>query len=102
MPAGFQLTRTAEDDLREILQFIARRDGTERALHVHARFFGAFEAMAAMPSAGRKRPGLTGEQVRWWRVFRWLVIYEPASRPVTILRVIHGARIVDDLFGHAE
>ena len=97
MTPGYQLTETAEAELDEILHYIADREGVERALHVHGRFVQAFELLAAQPGSGTKRPNLTGQHARWWFVFKWLVIYDPESSPVTILRVLHGARELDRL-----
>ena len=95
---AYQLTATAENELSELLQYVAKRDGVDRALHVHGKFVEAFASLAATPGSGWKRPRLTGDRVRWRRVFRWLVIYDPESSPVTILRVLHGARELDRIF----
>jgi len=97
--ASYELTRTAENELREILQYVARHDGVDRALHVHDQFIEAFTSIAATPDRGFKRPKLTGDRVRWLTVFRWIVIYAPERSPITILRVIHGARNLDRLLG---
>lgn len=97
MTAGYQLTETAEAELAEILLYVADRDGVERALYVHDRFVQAFELLAAQQGAGTTRPNLTGEHVRWWFVFKWVVIYDPESSPISILRVIHGARDLERL-----
>ena len=97
MTAGYQLTETAEAELAEILLYVADRDGVERALYVHGRFVQAFELLAAQQGAGTTRPNLTGEHVRWWFVFKWVVIYDPESSPISILRVIHGARDLERL-----
>ena len=69
----------------------------QRAIHVHGKFVEAFELLAFQPGSDATRPKLTGEGVRWWPVFRRLVIYDPSSSPITILRVIHGAREFDRL-----
>ena len=102
MTSGYQLTETAEAELAEILLYIADRDGVERALYVHDRFVRAFELLTAQPDSGTTRPDLTGGHVRWWFVFKWVVIYAPESSPVSILRVIHGARNLERLLrtGH--
>ena len=97
MTAGYRLTETAEAELAEILLSVADRDGVERALHVHDRFVRAFELLAAQRGSGTTRPTLTGEHVRWWFVFKWVVIYDPESSPISILRVIHGARDLERL-----
>ncbi|MHC5063331.1 MAG: type II toxin-antitoxin system RelE/ParE family toxin [Planctomycetota bacterium] len=92
---GFALTATAEADLARILSYIAKQDSLDRALHMHSRFTQAFEALAAMPAIGFKRPHLTGPRLRWHLVFRFLLIYDPESSPIMILRVLHGMRDLD-------
>ncbi len=62
----------------------------------------AFELLAFQPGSGTTRPKLTGQRVRWWPVFKWIVIYDPTASPISILRVIHGARELDRLFGEEE
>ena len=95
---GYQLTATAEAELGDILGLVAERDGVHRALRVPNKFVKAFEFLASQPGSGRTRPKLTGDRIRWWPLFKWLVIYDPVSPPVSILRVIHGARELDRLF----
>ena len=95
MPPGYRLSRTAEDDLEEILAYTLEQSGSHRALHVHGRFVQAFEHLAEMPGSGWKRGEITGDAVRWWRVFKWIVLYEWKSSPITILRVVHTARALD-------
>ena len=101
MKAVWRIAAAAESDVAEILDYIAAKDGVTRALAVHARFVRAFERLAAHPGLGKTRVGITGRKVRWWRVFRGMVLYEGDRRLVTILRVVHGARdgkpyLVDD------
>ena len=76
MSAGYQLSRTAEDELGEILFYVAEQSGVDRALHVHVSFVEAFEHLAEMPASGSKRTEITGDRVRWWRVFDWIVLYD--------------------------
>ncbi len=102
MTASYRLTETAEDEIGEILMFIAARDGVDRALHVHTEFVETFARLARMPDSGSKRPDLTGVRVRWWTVLRWVVIYDPESTPLTVLRVIDGARALESILGQAR
>lgn len=55
-----------------------------------------------MPASGSKRTELAGERVRWWRVFDWIVLYAWESSPITILRVIHGARALDRILNPSD
>lgn len=97
----YELTEAAEDELLEILEDISDRDGVSRALHVHSKFLKAFELLAYQPGSGTRRPKLTGERVRWWPVFKWLVIYDPETSPLMILRVLYGGRELKKLFPEA-
>ena len=99
---GYLLTASAEAELEAILEFVAECDGRQRALHLHGKFVEAFELLALQPGSGRTRPKLTDGRLRWWHVFKWLVIDDPASSPISILRVIHGARELDHLFRSAD
>ena len=100
--SGYTLTESAETDLNDILGFIAERDGTGRALHVYEKFLEAFEALAASPDIGTRKPYLTDDPIRWWPVFRFLVVYDSQRSPIDILRVIHGARDLPRLLSKSE
>lgn len=44
------------------------------------------------------RPDLTGEPVKFWAVFSYLIVYNPATQPIGIARVVHGSRDIESLF----
>jgi plasmid stabilization system protein ParE len=89
---SYRITPTAERDLRDILRYIAEQDGVDRALHVYGKFVEAFELLGSSPGAGRVRKDLTGTEVRWWTVFKFVVICDAEHSPVEVLRVLHGMR----------
>ena len=94
----YNLTETAEEELREILRYLMDRDGPARTMHVHQKFLQAFEILTHSPGLGYHRPALTGNSLRWWPVFRYLVLYDPGIEPLTILRILHRARDLDRIF----
>lgn len=94
----YVLTSTAEDELEEILAYIAEQAGEDRAEHVLVHFLDAFEILASSPGIGHHKRPVTGETLRWWPVFRFLVVYDPAAEPLTVLRVLHGARDLSRVF----
>jgi len=49
-----------------------------------------------MPGLGHRRPDLTARDVFFWPAHSYLVIYR-ASKPLRIVRVIHGKRDVKRL-----
>jgi len=89
--SGYVLTRAAETDIAVILDFIAR-DSARGALSVHAALEHALETIAARPLIGHLRRDIADETLRVWPVYSYLVIYRPETRPVQIVRVVHGAR----------
>ncbi|MEM6454500.1 MAG: type II toxin-antitoxin system RelE/ParE family toxin [Acidobacteriota bacterium] len=94
----YLLTEIAEDELEEILGFIAEHDGSSRAERVLVRFLDAFEHLAYSPRMGRRRQQLTGDTLRWWPVARFMVLYDPEADPLTVLRILHGARDLNRIF----
>jgi antitoxin ParD1/3/4/toxin ParE1/3/4 len=48
--------------------------------------------LAGMPGAGHVRPDLTGDPVKFWQVFSYLIVYDPVPRPIHIVRVLHASR----------
>jgi hypothetical protein len=43
------------------------------------------------PGIGHTRQDLTDQPVKFWSVYSYLVVYDPESRPLTIVAVLHGA-----------
>ena len=61
-------------------------------MRVLGRLERAFAELAEMPGIGHRREDLTPEGFRFWSVYDYLVVYDPAARPLTVGRVLHGRR----------
>lgn len=94
MTGPFILTPSAARDLDEILEYVLEQGGPNAALHVHERLYEGFSKVGAQPGIGHVRDDLADESLRVWAVFSYLIIYRPETKPVQIIRVIHGARDV--------
>jgi toxin ParE1/3/4 len=68
------------------------------ALHVSTKIANAFEFLAATPGMGHPRPDLTPEPVKFWQVFSYLIVYDPARQPIVIARVLHSSQDLEALF----
>lgn len=91
---SFRLTPAAEDDLFEIWSFIAKNN-LPAADHVEADLLNACQRLANRPDLGHFRRDLTDKPVRFFAVRdTYLVVYDPVSEPLEIIRVLHGARDV--------
>ena len=92
----YQLTPSAQGDVARITDFIAE-DSVDAGLRVHDALEEAFRRLAEMPAMGHTREDLTELPVKFWRVYSYLVVYDPASSPLTVIAVLHGARDVENL-----
>jgi antitoxin ParD1/3/4/toxin ParE1/3/4 len=50
--------------------------------------------LARIPGMGHSREDLADESLRFWPVYSYLIIYRPESRPLEVVRVLHGSRDV--------
>lgn len=92
MTSPFVLTQSAARDVDEILEYVLEQSGIGAALQVHDRLQEGFSKIGTQPGIGHVRNDLADESLRVWAVFSYLIIYRPDTKPVQIIRVIHGAR----------
>jgi plasmid stabilization system protein ParE len=91
---GFRLAPEARKDIKTIWSNIAC-DSLEAAARVRQEIRDACRRLAQHPYIGHERDDLTSRKdVRFWPVYSYLIIYRPATRPLEILRVLHGKRDV--------
>ena len=91
--AAFRLTPSAEEHVGDITEFIAY-DNEDAAVRVRHALYSAFDLLASRPGIGHTREDLTNRPLKFWSVYSYLVVYDPASDPLTIIAVLHGARDV--------
>jgi plasmid stabilization system protein ParE len=96
---GWILSPLAAVDLEEILDYIAADSGSQAVVEkVAGDFATALDALASSPGMGWQRIPLTGPEVRWWRVHSYLLVYDADSRPLRVIRIVHGARDLESIF----
>ena len=99
--APFRLTPAAIDDLDAIWSFILK-DNPDAADAVEEEIKSACSLLAKGPLQGHVRRGLTKLPVRFWTVPKYpnyMIVYKPDSRPLEILRVLHGMRNLKRILG---
>jgi plasmid stabilization system protein ParE len=94
----FVLTPAAEGDLLKIIEYL-QGDSPNAILKVVDALDEAMRRLAENPGIGHVRPDLTDEDVRFWSVFKYLVIYRPETKPLEIVRVLHGRRDIKRILG---
>lgn len=93
MPDTFIVTNRAKRDIKSIWQYIAA-ENVKAADDVETAIYEAFDALCSFPNAGHQRRDLTHRPLRFWTVHphkNYLIIYNPKSQPVRIIRVLHRA-----------
>lgn len=88
----FVLTPTARGDLSEIAKYIKQQGSKNAAKRVTTEVRRSMQALADMPGKGHLRRDLADESLRFWAVYSYLIVYRPETRPLQIVRVLHGAR----------
>lgn len=95
--ANYIITPHAEKDIEDILMFIAA-DSVDAAITFNERLASRFEMLAENPKMGRERPEIK-EGLRSFPEGNYLVFYREWAGIVAIVRVLHGARDLDEIFG---
>ncbi|MEO5801979.1 MAG: type II toxin-antitoxin system RelE/ParE family toxin [Verrucomicrobiota bacterium] len=91
---SYRLTPAAEDDVFEIWRFIAE-DNLSAADRLETDLLNACQRLAERPDLGHFRRDLTDKPVRFFAVRdTYLIVYDPASEPLEVVRMLHGARDV--------
>ena len=90
----YVLSPESKEDLHEIRDYLASQGGRGLARYVLQELTSAFRLLASHPDAGHFRRDLTPLPVKFWPVFSYLIVYDPAARPLAIVRVLHGRQDV--------
>jgi plasmid stabilization system protein ParE len=97
-----RFTPLAESDLAEIVELIARRAGADRADRILSALLDAADRLGTNPRIGHVRRDLTDEDVLFWPVQSFLLVYRARPRWVEIVRVVSGWRDIAALLARDE
>jgi plasmid stabilization system protein ParE len=93
----FVLTSPAERDIDQIKAFLKQEAGATIARRVLRDIRGAMEFLAKEPGVGHAREDLTSRPVKFWTVYSYQIVYDPETKPVRIIRVLHGMRDISEI-----
>jgi toxin ParE1/3/4 len=96
-----RLSERAEADLDNIWYYVAKESGSlEIANRLIDSLTDTFLLLSRQPHLGRSRDGDFGPGSRSLTVREYVIVYRVDSNDeVLILRVVHGRRDLEDLFG---
>ena len=94
----YRLSPEAQGDLTDIKTYLAQAGGARLARYVLDEIRRALQFLATSPGAGHSRDDLTDEPVKFWSVFSYLIVYDPATKPLGVARVLHASRDLEAMF----
>src|SRR5580693_2279678 len=97
MGERFVLASLAALDLFEIWKYIKEQASVTTADHVELAIRERIAFLAGAPEAGLYRKDLTHEDVKFFPVYSYLIVYRPTTRPLQIASILHGRRDVAQL-----
>jgi len=94
MSARYVLAPQAVFDLVEIWQYIRERADIGVADRVESVIRERIVFLSDSPGAGHSRRDLTAEDVKFFPVYSYLIVYLAETRPLQVVSIIHGRRDV--------
>ncbi len=94
----YRLSPEAQSDIDDIRRYSVKEGGVAVARYVLGEIRQALRFLAETPGAGHMREDLTDEPVKFWSVFSDLIVYDPATQPLGIARVLHGSQDLETMF----
>ena len=94
----YRLSVEAQNDLTDIRQYLVGEGGARLARYVLGEIRGGLQFLAGNPGAGHSREDLTDQPVKFWSVFSYLIVYDPAMKPIGVARVLHGRQDLEAMF----
>jgi toxin ParE1/3/4 len=91
-------TPEAQSDLNELFDYIADRDGNDRALDYIERIEDACLSLRTMPGCGTSREDLRSGLRLMGFERRAVIAFQAGSGFVAILRALYGGRSIDRAF----
>jgi toxin ParE1/3/4 len=94
---AFILSPEAERDLDAIKAYLLKEAGVRMTRRIIRELRAGIRFIGKNPEAGHAREDLTGEPVKFWPVFSYLIVYSQGKKPVEIARILHGKRDVEEI-----
>jgi plasmid stabilization system protein ParE len=97
MSVRYVLAPQAALDLVEIWRYIKEQTGLTMADRVDSAILEKIAFLAGTPGAGHSRKDLTEEDVKFFSVYSYLIVYRATTKPLQIVSILHGRRDLDQI-----
>ena len=96
----FRLSRSAKADLAEITDYVAA-DNPQAAQRILDAILARLKLLGSHPGIGQRCEQF-GPAMRRFVVGSYVIYYQPISTGISVVRVLHSARDVDDILGRTS
>jgi toxin ParE1/3/4 len=97
MSVRYALAPEAAYDLFQIWRYIRKQSNFQIADRVESVIRDKIVFLAGNPGAGHWRKNLTGEAVRFFPVYSYLIVYRPETKPLQVVSILHGHRNIEQI-----
>ncbi len=92
MKSRYLLAPQAAADLVEIWHYVKEQASSNMADRVELVIRERIAFLARTPEAGHRRKDLTAEDVKFFPVYSYLIVYRADTEPLQIVSILHGRR----------
>ncbi len=96
MTRHIAFSRQARRDMNEIWTYIAE-DNAAAADELIDEFYQTTKTLSDNPKLGRRREDIS-DGLRSLHVGNYIILYRPHADGVTVIRILHGARDLPEMF----
>ncbi len=97
MTVRYILAPEAALDLVQIWRYMKQQSSVAVADRVESVIREKVAFLAQTPGAGHQRKGLTDENVKFFPVYSYLIVYRPDTRPLQVVSILHGRRDIEQI-----
>src|SRR5437879_3054516 len=97
MTRRYVLAPEAALDLVQIWRYIKQQSSVEIADRVESVIRDRIVFLARNPGAGHWRKNLTDKEVKFFPVYSYLIVYQPDTKPLQVVSILHGHRDVEQI-----
>ena len=97
MKSRYLLAPQAAAALVEIWQYIKEQASSAMADRVESAIRERIAFLAGTPGAGHRRKDLTEEDVKFFPVYSYLIVYRAETKPLQIVSILHGRRDLEKI-----
>lgn len=97
MKSRYLLAPEAAADLVEIWQYVKEQASSAMADRIESAIRERMVFLARTPGAGHRRKDLTEEDVKFFPIYSYLIVYRAETVPLQIVSILHGRRDLEKI-----